>query len=66
MKVILTERMVLPKYVTMGMSHLTKLKLGGTITCLTLTMELELLNSPRTTKEARTKPWSSWLRWRSR
>ena len=56
MKVMLAERMVFPRYATMGMSHLTKLKLGGTITHLTRTMELELLNSPRTTKGLRTKP----------
>ena len=65
MKVMLTERMVFPKYVIVGMPYLTKLKLGGTITRLTLTMELELLNSPGTTKEVRTKPLSVWLRWRS-
>ena len=58
MVVMLTEGRVCRKYMTVGMSHLTKLKLGGTITRLTLTMELELLNSPRTTKEVRTKPWS--------
>ena len=62
MVVVLTKGRVCQKYVTVGMSHLTKLKLGGTITRLMRTMELELLNSPRTTKEVRTKPWSGWLR----
>ena len=65
MVVVLTKGRVCRKYVTAGMSHITYLKIGGTITRLTRTMELELLNSPRTTKEARTKPWSDWLRWRS-
>ena len=46
MEVMLTKGMVFPKYVTVGVSHLTKLKLGGTITRLTRTMELEMLNSP--------------------
>ena len=56
MVVMLTKGRVYRKYMTVGMSHLTKLKLGGTITRLTRTMELELLNSPRTTKGLRTKP----------
>ena len=56
MEVMLAKRVVFPKYVTVGMSHLTKLKLGGTVTRLTRTMELELLNSPRTTKGSNTKP----------
>ena len=47
------------------MSRITYIKIGGTITRLTCKMEMELLNSPITTKEVRTKPWSGWLRWKS-
>ena len=54
MVILPVEGMVFRKYVTVGVSHLTKLKLGGTIIHLTRTMGLELLNSPRTTKEVKT------------
>ena len=47
---------VLPRYVTTGMSHKTKPKLGGTTTHRTRTIGRELLNYPRITKEPGTKP----------
>ena len=62
MAVVLAKGKACLKYVTAGTSHITYLKIGGTITRQMRTMDPELLNSPGATKEVRKKPLSVWLK----
>ena len=48
-----------PKYATGGMSQITYLKIGRAITHQMCIMDSKLLNSPRITKDIRTKPSSA-------